>query len=332
MPARPPKATVAIPVYNSAATLARSIASACRQTLSALEILVADDGSTDASAAVAEASAGRDSRIRVIRLSPNRGKPRAMNVLVEQARGEWIAVLDADDAFHPARLEKLIAAGEAADVALAADNLYCVDAGTGQIVRTAFDPAAPPQRLDKHVLAAHADSWADFDYGILKPVVRRRFVTETGVRYYEDTKLAEDFYYLMSCLVRGATGCMLSEPLYYWTLPFGPVSRRWTQTGHGAWRYDYRSALRANAHFLAEMRARSEDALVAMLQVRGRQYAALAHYTDARRAAAEGRWLRALATIGGHPATWRPLARRGGAAAVRLAGPAGARWRGRAQM
>ena len=60
-----------------------------------------------------KALAAEDPRIRVLRLSPNGGKPRAMNTMIATARGEWVAVLDADDAYHPQRLARLVAAAEA---------------------------------------------------------------------------------------------------------------------------------------------------------------------------------------------------------------------------
>ncbi len=302
-----PRVTVAIPVYNSAATLERCIRSAMAQTLQDIEILVADDGSTDDSAALAEALAREDPRIAVLRLAPNAGKPRAMNAMVTAARGEWVAVLDADDAYRPQRLQRLVAAAEAAGVDMAADNLLYRDAGIDQIVSIGFDPQAPERIIGTADLVRTADSFGTFDFGILKPVVRRSFLVAHGLRYYEHTRLAEDFYYLLNYFVAGGRACLLSEPLYDWTLPFGTVSRRWTGTGGGAWRYNYREALLANDHFIAEMRRRGEAEVVAMLQSRGRQYRVMVHYLDAQRFAAEGKWLRSVGIIATHPSTYRLL-------------------------
>ena len=80
-------------------------------------------GPSDASAAVAQEMAAQDARIRLIRLPHNGGKARAMNLMMEQARGEWFAVLDADDAYHPTRLERLITAAQAMGATMAADNI-----------------------------------------------------------------------------------------------------------------------------------------------------------------------------------------------------------------
>lgn len=305
-----PRVTVAIPVYNSEATLARCLHSVMAQTISDIEILVADDASTDAGAEVAEAMAREDDRIRVLRLQPNGGKPRAMNRLVAAARGTWVAVLDADDAYHPERLERLVQAAELLGVDMAADNLRYIDAGIGRALRTGFDPALGTRIIGTADLVRDASSFADFDYGLLKPLVRREFLQQHGIEYYEHTRLAEDFYYLLSCFVAGGRMCLLAEPLYDWTMPFGTVSRRWTGTGSGPWRYDYRPALRANQHFIDRMTGAGETEVVAMLRRRGRQYRAMIHYLDAQRLAAERRWPRSAGTILAHPATWRLLARR----------------------
>jgi succinoglycan biosynthesis protein ExoO len=305
-----PRATIAIPVYNSAGTLERAIRSAMGQTLREIEILVADDASTDAGAAIAEALAGEDPRVRVIRLSPNGGKPRAMNLMMAEARGDWVAVLDADDAYHPERMARLVDAAEAAGVDMAADNLFYVDAGVDRVLRTGFDPADGTRIIGTKELIGTTSTFASFDYGVLKPVVRRAFVQRHGLAYYEQTRLAEDFYYLLNFFVAGGRCCLLSEALYYWTMPFGTVSRQWTGTGSGPWRYDYRPALRANQHFIQAMRDRGETEVVAMLEQRGRQYHAMIHYLDAQRQAAERQPLRCVATILGHPSTWRLLAGR----------------------
>lgn len=275
-----------------------------------VEILVADDGSADDGAAVADRFAASDQRVRVIRMGCNGGKSRAMNRMAEEARGEWFAVLDADDAYRPRRLERLIAAAETAGVEMAADNISYIDAGAGCAVRTAFVDSAPDRVVTKSDLAKNSSSHATFDFGILKPVIQTGFLRAQGLRYHEEARLSEDFYYLMEFFVAGGRGCIVSEALYDWTMPFGAISRRWTQTGSGAWRYDYRNALVSNTHFLRDMTQRGETGMVRMLRARERQYASMVHYIDAQRAAAEGRPIDALRGIALHPSAWGLLARR----------------------
>lgn len=99
------KVSVVIPAYNEAEYLREAVASALAQTFGDLEILVVDDGSTDATAQVC--SAFRDSRLKYI-YQANDGTRGigARNRAMMMATGEWIAPLDQDDRWSPDKLEK----------------------------------------------------------------------------------------------------------------------------------------------------------------------------------------------------------------------------------
>ncbi|MCR4681974.1 MAG: glycosyltransferase [Clostridiales bacterium] len=93
--------SVVIPVYNCSVYIGKAIESVLSQTQKPLEIIVADDGSDDGSAAVAASFPG----VRVVSL-PHRGVSAARNGGIAASSGEWIAFLDADDVWHPEKLEK----------------------------------------------------------------------------------------------------------------------------------------------------------------------------------------------------------------------------------
>jgi glycosyltransferase involved in cell wall biosynthesis len=102
------KVSVVIPVYNGEKYLAQAIESVLAQTFRDFELLIVDDGSTDGSRAVMDRYARRDARIRILS-QENRGVSAAGNLGFGEARGAWVARLDADDIFLPDKLERQIA-------------------------------------------------------------------------------------------------------------------------------------------------------------------------------------------------------------------------------
>jgi len=97
--------SVLIPAYNAAAYLAEAVESVLGQSMKPVEVVVLDDGSTDATYEVLR---GFGEHIRL--LGPERrGFVRARNYLLEQARCDWIAFQDADDVWQPHKLERQVA-------------------------------------------------------------------------------------------------------------------------------------------------------------------------------------------------------------------------------
>jgi glycosyltransferase involved in cell wall biosynthesis len=97
-----------IPVHNGEAMLAGALESALGQTLGNVEVIVVDDGSTDATAAVIAEYIARDDRVVPVSQA-NRGLSAARNAGVAVARGRMIAFLDADDVWLPTKLERQLA-------------------------------------------------------------------------------------------------------------------------------------------------------------------------------------------------------------------------------
>jgi len=96
---------VIIPAFNAARTIRRAIDSALAQTMAPAEIVVVDDGSEDNTACLAEVYGDT---VRVVR-QPNAGPAAARNHGARLALGDWLAFLDADDAWLPTKLERQLA-------------------------------------------------------------------------------------------------------------------------------------------------------------------------------------------------------------------------------
>jgi glycosyltransferase involved in cell wall biosynthesis len=99
--------SVIIPTFNRAGCVARAIESAAKQTYSALEIIVVDDGSTDGTASLLRAFACARP-FRFVEGRVNQGAPAARNHALDLCAGCWVAFLDSDDVWHPRKLERQI--------------------------------------------------------------------------------------------------------------------------------------------------------------------------------------------------------------------------------
>ena len=104
-----PLVSVVIPAYNAELTLNETLLSVRGQTYANLEIIVVDDGSTDATSTIVQAHAQRDPRIRLVR-KENGGVASARNAGIAVSCGELIAPIDADDLWAPQKIERQVSA------------------------------------------------------------------------------------------------------------------------------------------------------------------------------------------------------------------------------
>lgn len=102
-----PLITVITPAYNVAKYIGEAIESVLGQSEDRFEYLVVDDGSTDETAQIAASYAQQDTRLRLINGS-HAGSSAARNVALREAKGRYVAFLDADDRWHPTFLERML--------------------------------------------------------------------------------------------------------------------------------------------------------------------------------------------------------------------------------
>ena len=102
-----PSISVIVPVYQAEKYLKKCVESVTKQTFPDWELLLVDDGCTDASPAICDACAAEDDRIRVFHRKKNAGVSEARNLGLREAKGDYIAFLDVDDRFEFRALETL---------------------------------------------------------------------------------------------------------------------------------------------------------------------------------------------------------------------------------
>ena len=183
-----PLVSVVIPAYNAAAYLGEAVSSVLVQEGPPREIIVVDDGSTDDTAAVADSFGNR---IRYRRIPPSGGPARPRNTGIAMARGELVALLDADDVMLPGKLAAAVAAFAGRPRA----GLLCTDFqgidGEGRVIRERwladyrhFRRALQPQPEDDLGLlparqALHELILANF-VGTSSVVCRRETLADVG--------------------------------------------------------------------------------------------------------------------------------------------------------
>jgi glycosyltransferase involved in cell wall biosynthesis len=131
--------SVIMPIYNAEAWLPRAIDSVLGQSHGKLELITVDDGSSDRSLDLLDAYAEGDARVRVLRQPCNGGVAAARNTGISAARGDHIAFLDADDWWHPAKLERQLATMQASGALISYASYWRV-AESGHVLSTVVPP------------------------------------------------------------------------------------------------------------------------------------------------------------------------------------------------
>ena len=190
------KLSVIVPVYNVEKYLGECVNSLLAQTLTDMEILLVDDGSTDSSGDIAERfAAAHPENIRCLHVD-NGGQGRARNFALPLARGEYLGFVDSDDWVSPDMYEKLCRrADESGADVVCCDFLERYDDGTENTVPGAFQ-----------------DHPLSFAGSCCNKVFRATLAD--GLRFPEERLWYEDFYYSAVMLIRARKIEYIREPLY----------------------------------------------------------------------------------------------------------------------
>ncbi|MEN6640916.1 MAG: glycosyltransferase family 2 protein [Armatimonadia bacterium] len=201
-----PLVTVAVPFYNNERTLLNTIRSVLAQSLEDWEMILADDGSPDGSLQVAQSV--QDPRIRVISDGRNLKVAARRNQITREARGKYIAVLDADDLMHPDRLKRQIELLEARpEVDVVGTQMYMIDSqyriygiSTGSLAVLATRDFKPAETLGPQIVI-HGTATGKAEW------FRQNPYDETWARFI-DSEL-----WCRTC--RTSKFAQIEEPLYY---------------------------------------------------------------------------------------------------------------------
>ena len=217
--AAPPSFSVVVRAYQAASTVGAAVASALAQVHAADQVIVVDDGSTDA---LDEALTPFVERIEIVRQS-NRGGASALNAGAAVAASEFVVVLDADDTYHPRRLQALAALAVARpDLDLLTTDARLVLDGAVVGRFAAATPFCTEDQRAGILLSCFVGGW---------PAIRAERLAAVG-GLDESLRVGHDWDCWVRLILEGASAGMIDEPLYDYHLhPSGLTASRDTALG-----------------------------------------------------------------------------------------------------
>ncbi len=204
-----PLLSVVVPAYQVVDWLEESLRSVLDQSLTDLEVVVVDDGSTDGTGELADRIEATDERVRVLH-QPNDGLGAARNAGTAAASGEYLAFADSDDLVLPDAYERLVGSVRAtgSDLAIGAvERVRGTETFMTPLMRANHRVPLSGVRIDDApLLLADVFAW--------NKVYRRSFWDEHGLRFPEHVSY-EDQPVLTEALVKARIDSLV-EPVYHW--------------------------------------------------------------------------------------------------------------------
>lgn len=215
-----PVVSIVIPVYNVEPYLRPCLDSVVNQTMTEIQVICINDGSTDGSSAILEEYAGRDQRILVIN-KKNEGQGIARNTALERVRGKYVLFVDADDWVEPKLCESLQDRADAEQ----ADIVFCLREKNGHVDGTKFFHKLQfndPCKKERAFLIEHINN------GPVAKLYRTDFLRSTNIRFTHHRRSQDIPVHWSSCL-RGRRYVIYPEVLYHVrTVHSKPGQGKWT--------------------------------------------------------------------------------------------------------
>lgn len=205
-----PLISVVVPFYNNAGLLGQCLASIAAQTVTDLQVVMVDDGSTDGSAAVAQAQAAADQRFTLISVA-NGGPGWARNHGLTAATGEYLAFADADDVVPPQAYATLLAVLERSGSDFACGGVLRLT-GAGLCPSGLHDRAIKARRTGTHISTAPE---LFYDISVFNKLFRRSFWDAAGLRFPEGM-VWEDLVAMTKAHVLATAVDVITDPVYHW--------------------------------------------------------------------------------------------------------------------
>lgn len=222
-------ASIIIAAYNVEDYIQHAIDSALSQNEVSVEVIIVDDHSRDKTWDIL--SAQTDPRVKIFKTLENSGPSATRNLAINNASGEWIAVLDGDDRMENDRLSHMIKIANKNNADMVIDNLSIYDEDD-KSRRDMFDAnrleEISPLTLADYINGNLFKQSAQHTLGYTKPVIKREFLNSHSIRYNPDIHIGEDYDLMARLLAVGATCVTDANAGYIYTVRKGSISHRLT--------------------------------------------------------------------------------------------------------
>lgn len=213
------KISVIIPVYNVENYLKECLDSVCKQTLTDIEIICIDDGSTDNSLDILKEYASKDSRIKII-TKENGGQATARNLGIKEAQGEYVAFVDSDDFIESDMFEKLYVKAKENNLDMAMCKIATYDHQTEEIKDNAwYYMLGVFKDFDKEIFN-HKDT-KEFTCNIAvtpyNKIYKNSLLKENNILFPEGL-IFEDEKFFYDTYLRSKRISIVNEFLYYYRI------------------------------------------------------------------------------------------------------------------
>ena len=216
-----PMVSIIVPIYNAEQYLRRCVDSILNQEYTDYELLLVNDGSTDASGDICEEYGDRDSRVIVIQ-KENTGVSDSRNRALDRARGKYLQFLDSDDWITPDATRLFVRAAEEYGCDMVISDFY-------RVVGERLSPKGDIEEegvLTREEFAAHMmENPADFYYGVLwNKLYRRDIVEEHKLRMDTDISWCEDFMFNLEYIRYAKVFYAMHATIYYYVKRKGSLA------------------------------------------------------------------------------------------------------------
>lgn len=199
---REPLISVITPTFNRESRIGRAIFSVINQTYPNIEILVCDDGSSDATLRVLDSIARKDNRLKIFQNNTNRGVSFARNKLINESRGDYVVFLDSDDELYDENvLEKISnAVLENSCDMLLTDYISAEDVGIGKFEEAVPNRSVNVRSMSGAVVNVHSQPTLIYERAFWAFVYSRHFLKTRNIRFIENLRRWEDRPFMFGAL------------------------------------------------------------------------------------------------------------------------------------